>query len=471
MSREYDAVIIGSGQGGTPLAFSLAQKGEKTALIEREHLGGTCVNEGCTPTKTMVASARIAHLAGRAADYGVPASTAGRERGGRTGNPVIDFKTVRKRKRDIVDSFRSGSEQAVKEAENLTWFEGEARFNGEKQLEVIGKDGSAEELRAARVFIDTGTSPLIPPIPGLEGVPYLTSTTIMELEEVPEHLIVIGGGYIGLEFSQMFSRFGSKVTIINRGSQLASREDPDIAGKIQEIFEEEGITVMLESVTTSVKKTFDGSMACTVEQDGKEVECSGSHILVATGRKPNTGGLNLDATGVKTDSRGFIVVNNRLETNHPEIWAIGDVTGGPMFTHRSYDDFRIIHTNLYGEGEASTAGRLIPYTMFIDPQLGRVGISEKEAQETGRNIKVATMPMTHVARALEVDETRGMMKAIVDADTDKILGFACLSIEGGEVMGAVQIAMMGGLPYQALREGLFAHPTLVESLNNLFATI
>jgi pyruvate/2-oxoglutarate dehydrogenase complex dihydrolipoamide dehydrogenase (E3) component len=456
----FDAVVIGSGQGGTPLAMTLAGRGEKTALIESRNVAGTCVNYGCTPTKTMVASARSAYAVSRAREYGV----------GATPGPV-DMTVVRDRKRKIVSEFRGGSEKAVTNTENLELIRGEASFTGPKALRVTLNDPGAERLVTAdRIFINTGTRANVPPIPGLTEAPYLTNESIMELDAVPEHLIIIGGGYIGLEFGQMFRRFGSQVTILQRGPRLLPREDEDIAAEVAGILKDDGITVLTGAQTSAVTVQQGNSMAVSVTVDGEERSISGTHLLVAAGRKPNTDMLNLEAAGIDTDKRGSIVVNDRLETSAADVWALGDVKGGPAFTHISYDDFRIVDRNISGDGAGSIAERIVPYTVFIDPQLGRVGMSETEARDAGYRVRIAAIPMTWVARALETDESRGLMKAVVDADTDKILGFAMLGMQGGEIAGAVQIVMTAGLPYTVLRDGAFAHPTLMESLNNLFVS-
>jgi pyruvate/2-oxoglutarate dehydrogenase complex dihydrolipoamide dehydrogenase (E3) component len=454
---EYDAIVIGAGQAGGPLSTALAQAGWKTAIIERVHVGGTCINEGCTPTKTMVASARVAYLARRAADYGV-----------RTGPVSVDMQVVRKRKRDIVDSFRNGSQGRIERAEGVDLLMGEARFTGPKTVEVRLNNGEIRTLTADTVFINAGARPSIPPLDGIESVPTLDSTSIMELDIVPEHLLVLGGSYIALEFGQMFHRFGSRVTIIQRSAHLLSREDTDVADEVANILREDGIEILLETSTSHVVKNSNGNIELTVRIPGGEHTLMGSHLLVATGRVPNTDWLNLEAAGVQTDKRGFIQVNERLETNVAGIYGLGDIKGGPAFTHISYDDFRIIRSNLLEHGNASIHDRLVPYTVFIDPQLGRIGLSESEARASGRAIRVARMPMNYVARALEVDEPRGFMKAVVDAESGQILGGAVLGIEGGEIMAMLEIAMMGKLPYTVLREAVFAHPTLAESLNNLF---
>lgn len=459
IAQSYDAIVVGSGQGGGPLAGAFARAGRKTALIERDHVGGTCVNEGCTPTKTMVASARVAHLARRAGDYGV-----------QTGPVTVDMEMIRQRKREIVETFRSGVEQRIAETERLDLLRGEARFAGPGTLVVEGPGGTTE-ISADLIVIDTGTRPASPPLPGLDRVPALDSTTIMELEAVPDHLLVLGGGYIGLEFAQMFRRFGSDVTVVQRGEHLLSREDDDIADAVAEILREDGVTVLLGSEAQSVQPGADGGVRLAVQTRAGERQLEGSHLLVAIGRAPNSDRLDLERAGVETDERGFIGVNDRLATNIEGIYAIGDVNGGPAFTHMSYDDFRILRENLIAGGNATTTGRLVPYTVFIDPQLGRVGMTEAEAREKGHKVRVARLPMSSVARALEVNETRGFLKAIVDAQSDQILGFAALALEGGEIMAMTQLAMMGRIPCTTIRDGVFAHPTLAEAFNNLFSNI
>jgi pyruvate/2-oxoglutarate dehydrogenase complex dihydrolipoamide dehydrogenase (E3) component len=454
---DYQAIVIGSGQGGNPLCIALAAAGLRTALIERHHVGGTCINEGCTPTKTMVASARVAYLARRGADYGVHAE-----------NIRVAMERIRQRKRDIVNSFRNGSQGRLEKIPNLDLIFGEARFTGNKSLAVRLNDGGERELTGEKIFINAGARPSIPTIDGLKEVPFLNSTSIMELDSVPEHLVVLGGGYVGLEFAQMFRRFGSRVTIIQSRAQLLSEEDPDVAAEVAGILKQDGIEVLLNTRTERVLK--EGPQIQVSARTGDETRAvQGSHLLVATGRTPNTDSLNLPAVGIATDSRGFIRVNAKLETNVAGVFALGDIKGGPAFTHISYDDFRILRTNLIDHGNASIKGRMVPYTLFIDPQLGRVGATEMEARAKKARIRVAKMPMNYVARALEVDETRGFLKVIVDDRTEKILGAAVLGVEGGEVMSMLQLAMMGKLKYSKLRDGVFAHPTLAESLNNLFA--
>lgn len=454
----FDAIVIGTGQGGGPLSTALGGAGMKTAIIERSYVGGSCINYGCTPTKTMVASARVAHLVRRGLDYGV-----------RTGPVSVDLEIVRKRKRDIVESFRSGSERRVATADGVELIRGRASFTGPHELEIKLSEGGTRTLTASKIFINTGARPSVPPIPGLDEVPSFDNATIMELDAVPKHLLVLGGGYIGLEFGQMFRRFGSEITVLNRGRQLLAREDADVAAEVAKILAEDGINLLLQTETTRAEK-FNGGIRLSIRNQDGESTVEGTHLLVATGRAPDTQSLDLAAAGIEVDHAGFIKVDDRLETNVEGVYAMGDVKPGPAFTHISYDDFRVIRANLIENGKASIRDRIVPYVVFIDPQLGRVGMSEREARATGRKIKVAKMPMNYVARALEVDERRGFMKAIVDTESEQILGAAILGIEGGELMSLVQVAMMGKLPYPALREGVFAHPTLAESVNNLFGS-
>jgi pyruvate/2-oxoglutarate dehydrogenase complex dihydrolipoamide dehydrogenase (E3) component len=454
-AENYDAIVIGAGQAGVPLSTALAQAGRRTVLIEQEHVGGTCINEGCTPTKTMVASARVAYLARRAADYGVE-----------IGPVRIDLARVRERKRSIVESFRTGSQRRIEGTEGVDLVFGAARFVAPRTLAVNGRT-----LRADLVFINTGGRPASPDIPGLAGVGPLDSTSIMELDRVPEHLIVLGGGYIGLEFAQMFCRFGSAVTVIQRGPQLLPLEDEDIAGAVLEILREDGLDVLLDAEACRAGRDDDGRILVQARVADGQRTIVGSHVLVAAGRSPNTERLDLAAAGIDIDGKGFVRANERLETSAPGVYALGDVKGGPAFTHVSYDDYRIVRDNLLGGGHRTTADRPVPYTVFMDPQLGRIGLSEREAKRQGRPYRVASMPMSRVARALELDEPRGTMKVLVDPETRLLLGAAVLGIEGGEIMSALQLAMMGKLPYDRIRDAVFAHPTLAESLNNLFSTL
>ena len=454
--QEYDAIVIGSGQGGNPLSIELAKSGLRTALIERKHVGGTCINEGCTPTKTMIASGRVAYLARRAADYGV-----------QVGTVSIDLEKVRQRKRDIVERFRGSNEKAIAQTKNLDLIFGDASFRDAETVSVRLKDGGEQTLAGKRVFINAGTRASRPAIEGIDRIPTLDNESIMELGTVPDHLLILGGGYIGLEFGQLFRRFGSRVTIVQFAGQLLTREDPDVAEEVTKILREDGLEVVLNAKTKYADQA-GGAVRIEIESKDGSTILVGSHLLVATGRVPNSDTLNLAAAGIETNAHGFIQVNERLETSAEGIYALGDVKGGPAFTHISYDDFRILRANLLENKSASTKDRLVPYTLFTDPQLGRIGLTETEARQQGRNIRVAKLPMTSVARALEVDEARGFMKAVVETETNQILGAAVLGIEGGEVMSVLETAMMVRLPYTALRDATYAHPTLAESLNNLF---
>ena len=459
MLDHYDAIIIGSGQAGKPLSITLAKAGWKTALIERSYIGGTCINYGCTPTKTMFNSARVAYLARRAADYGV-----------HHGEVTVNMREVRERKQHVVEEFRESGLKGIKMTDGLELITGDAKFIGPHEIEVQLNDGNVRQLSADKIFINTGGRPAQLALEGIDSVPSLDSTSIMEVDELPEHLLVLGGGYIGLEFGQMFRRFGSEVTIVQRVGQLLGREDADVADAVLKVMEEDGIRVLLNTEAVSVRPGGTRIELIVRAPDGEQT-LSGTHLLVAVGRKPNTEDLNLSAAGIETDVQGYVKVDNKLRTNVPGVYALGDVKGGPQFTHISYDDFRIIRTNLLAGGNATTNERLVPYTVFIDPQLGRIGITETAAKAKGLNIRVAKLEMTHVARAIEMGETRGFMKAIVDADTNQILGAAVLGVEGGELMSMFEIAMMGKLPYTVLKDAIFAHPTLAESLNNLFMAL
>jgi pyruvate/2-oxoglutarate dehydrogenase complex dihydrolipoamide dehydrogenase (E3) component len=455
----FDAIVLGTGQAGKPLALDLAAAGRRTAVVERGPVGGTCVNVGCTPTKTMVASARVAYLARRAADYGV-----------RCGPVAVDMAQVRARKQAIVDDFRAGGRRRLEEAENVELIFGEGRFTAPRVVEVGLQAGGARALTADAIFINTGCRPARPAVDGLDSVAALDSSTVMELGAVPDHLLVLGGGYIGLEFAQMFRRFGSAVTVVHRGRQLLAREDPDVAEEVHKVLREDGIDVLLQAEPTRVRPGARG-IALEVRGPAGDRTVSGSQLLVATGRVPNSDGLGLAAAGVRVDARGFIPVDDRLETNVAGVYALGDVNGGPAFTHVSYDDYRVVRNNLLRGGQSTARGRLIPYTVYTDPQLGRVGLTEQGARAQGRTIRVAKIPMSWVARALEMAEPRGFIKAVVDAETRQILGAAVLAVEGGEIMSMLEIAMMAGLPYTALEDGVFAHPALAEGLNTLFTSM
>lgn len=457
--EKFDAIIIGAGQAAKPLAIALGKAGWKTAVIERNQVGGSCINFGCTPTKAMAASARVAYLARRAADFGV-----------HTGTVRVEMAEVLRRKDAIVSRFRNGVSNTLEGAANVELIFGHAAFEYPDVIGVRLKAGGSRRLAAARVFINTGTRAAIPQIPGFDQVPLLDASSIQRLDTLPGHLLVIGGGYVGLEFAQMFRRFGSRVSIIQRGPQLLEREDPDVAEAVRGILEEDGIEVYLEADVLKAEQE-QGGCVLELQRPAGPLLLRGSHVLVAAGRTPNSDDLNLAAAGVEADDHGYIRVNERLETNVPGIHAMGDVKGGPAFTHISYDDYRVLKANLLDNGNATVSGRAVPYVVYIDPQLGRIGLGEREANENGRRVLVARLPMSHVARALEAGETRGFIKAVVDADSGLIMGCAVLGLEGGELMAMIQLAMMGGIPYSRLRDAIFAHPALAESLNNLFAAL
>jgi dihydrolipoamide dehydrogenase len=454
--KHYDAIVIGSGQGGTPLAKKLANKGLQTAIIERRYIGGTCINDGCTPTKTMVASARMMHLAKKSGEIGVDIKDA-----------KLNFKKVIKRKNKIVEDFRKSGEDGLRKTKNLDLIFGDASFLNDKELKIILRDGSEETLSAEKIFINTGSRPTVPKIEGLDSISYLDSTSIMELKKLPEHLVIIGAGYISLEFGQMFRRFGSKVTMLEHSERFLSREDEDVAAEIKKFLEDEGVEIytncMLKKVSSKHKK-----ISVTVNINNEEKQIKGSHLLIATGRTPNTNTLKLFNADIKMEERGHIIVNEKLETNVEGIYALGDVKGGPEFTHISYNDYIIIYKNLFENGNETISKRLIPYCMFTDPQFGRIGVSEDEAKKKNLNYKVAKLQMNYIARAIETNETTGLMKAIVDADSKQILGAAVIGEQGGEMMSMLEIAMMGNLTYDVLRNAVFAHPLYSEALNNLF---
>lgn len=457
--KKYDAIVIGSGQGGTPLAKKLAESGLKTALIEKRWVGGTCVNDGCSPTKAMIASAKSAWSAGHGKTLGVTAK-----------NVNIDFAAIIRRKNTIVNSMRKNVGKGISETENLDLIVGSATFSGMKELTVKVNKGGSEQYSADQIFINTGLAPDIPDMEGITDIDYLTSTTIMDLKELPKHLLIIGSGYIGLEFGQMFRRFGSEITILEPSERILIHEDEDIAEEITKILSEENIKIMIKSQAVAVVKK-GSELTVRIEKSGRKSTIHCSHILVAAGRKPQTGELNLAASGIQTDEKGYIKVNDKLETSQPGIYALGDVKGGPAFTHISYDDYRIISKNVLEKGKASIADRLVPYCMFIDPQLGRIGITEQEAKKQSLDVHVAILKNYAVARAVETGDERGMMKAVVDAKTGRILGAAVLAEQGGEIVTILQMAMMGNVTYDKILNGVFAHPTYAESLNNLFMTL
>jgi pyruvate/2-oxoglutarate dehydrogenase complex dihydrolipoamide dehydrogenase (E3) component len=456
MAEQVDAIIIGSGQAGNPLAAAFAGKGKRVVVIESKHVGGTCVNEGCTPTKTMVASAKIAHQARRGPEFGV-----------HTGSVTVKMAEVRKRKREVVDVWRSGSEKKLEEQKNIELVRGLGRFSGPKTVSVELTDGGIRSFTAEHIFINTGLRSATPDVEGLDTVPFLTNESVMELDYVPEHLLILGGSYIAVEFAQMFRRFGSAVTVISNGPQLMPREEADIAAGMGTIFAEDGIDVILNAKATKAAKSADG-VTLTVQTKDGERTLQGSALLLAAGRTPNSEALNLAAVGLKADAHGFIPVNERLETAVPGIYALGDVKGGPAFTHISYDDYRIVAANLLEGGDRVTTGRQVPYTVFTDPELGRIGMTAKEARKAGHSVRVAKMPAEKIARAYETGETRGLIKAVVDKDTGQVLGAAVLAAQGGELAAMLQIAMLGNVPYTALRDGIWSHPTWSEGLNTLF---
>jgi pyruvate/2-oxoglutarate dehydrogenase complex dihydrolipoamide dehydrogenase (E3) component len=455
--EDYDVIIIGTSQGGRLLPAELAKAGRKVALVERGQRGGVCVNKGCTPTKTMVASARLAYQARRGAEYGV-----------RTGPVSVDLAAVRERKRAVVAGARQNYASGVTQ-EGLDLIEGEAHFTGPKTVEIALTQGGTRQISAPVVIIDTGTRPRPLTITGASDVPVLDSTSIMELDEVPEHLIVLGGGYIGLEFGQMFRRFGSEVTIVQRAARLMTTEDEDVSDEVADIVRDDGITVLTSSTPVRIQPAAGGRLRLTIRTEDGERQLEGSHLLSALGRLPNTEALNTEAAGIRRDEHGFIEVDEYLETSVPGVYAMGDVKGGLAFTHLSYDDYRILRANLIRHEKASTRDRIVPYTMFIDPQLGRVGMTEREASDQGRAVRVAKLPMSAVIRAIETGETRGFMKALIDPDSGQILGCAVLGSEGGEIMTMIQVAMLGKLPYTAMADAIFTHPLLAEGLNTLFA--
>ena len=454
--KKYDAIVIGSGQAGTPLSKKLAESGLRTALIEQRWVGGTCVNDGCSPTKAMIASARVAYLARK-----------GKEMGITTGKIKVDIATILARKNEIVQRMRGNSEEAIKKTKGLDLIYGVASFSNPKEIMVKLNDGGETLLSAEKIFINTGAKPSIPEIQGIDDIDYLTSTTILDLKDIPDHLLIVGSGYVGLEFGQMYRRFGSKVTLLSRSERLMSREDKDISEELEAILTEEGIRILTNCKLKSFEKSGQKIKASFLK-NGKKTTLTCSHVLIAAGRTPQTDNLNLKVTGVESDEEGYVQVNAFLETTTKGIFALGDVNGGPPFTHIAFDDYRIAIHNLTKGTKLSTKNRVLPYCMFTDPQLGRVGLTEHEAREKGFDVLVASMPNSAVARAIETGDTRGMMKAVVDAKTDKILGASILGTEGGEVISVLQMAMIGGIKWQEIHDSVFAHPTFSESLNNLF---
>ena len=451
---KYDAIIIGSGQGGNPLAYRLADLGWSVALIEKKNLGGTCINVGCTPTKTMVHRAQVAHYARDAARWGISAT-----------NVSVDLAKIVAQKDEVVLSFRGGQQKQVDKRANLRLHRGQARFVRPHQLKV-----GDELLESEKIFINAGGRPNIPAIPGLDSVSYLTNESLMQLTTVPEHLLVLGGGYIGLEFGQMFRRFGSRVTVLHTGKQIVPREDPEIAAELQKALEAEGIQFLLNTRTTRVENK-NSAVTLSFERPADSSSVTGSHLLIGTGRGPNTDDLGLDVAGIETDKNGFIKVNGRLETNVSGVWALGDCKGGPAFTHISYNDFQIVYGNLVEGKKLSTENRPVPYCVFTDPQLGGVGMTEKEARAKSFKLKIGRCPMTYVARAIERGETAGLMKLVVDASNDRILGASILASEGGELVQILGALMLANQPYTLLKGAVYIHPTLAEGFFSLMEDV
>ncbi|TKC92486.1 FAD-containing oxidoreductase [Trinickia terrae] len=451
MTQRFEAIIIGTGQSGPPLAARLSGAGMKVAIVERSQFGGTCVNTGCIPTKTLIASAYAARLAQRADEYGVV-----------IGGPVtVDMKKVKARKDQISGRSSRNVEKWVRGLANCTVYQGHARFESAHAVRV-----GDELLEAERIFIDVGGRALVPPMPGLDQVPYLTSSSMLDVDFLPEHLIVVGGSYVGLEFGQMYRRFGSRVTIVEKGPRLIGREDEDVSQAVKEILESEGIDVQLDANCLSARRDGDNVVVGLDCATGAR-EAAGSHLLLAVGRVPNTGDLGLDRAGVETDARGYIKVDEQLRTNVPGIWAMGDCNGRGGFTHTSYHDHEIVAANLLDDDPRQVSDRITAYAMFIDPPLGRVGMTQAEAMQSGRKLLVGTRPMTRVGRAVEKGESQGFMKAIVDADTGAILGASILGVTGDEVVHALLDVMYAKAPYTTISRAVHIHPTVSELVPTL----
>ena len=457
MSSPYDAIVIGSGQSGPSLAVRLAKAGLKTVLVEREHLGGTCVNDGCTPTKTLVASARTVHVARRAADYGVV-----------IGGPVsVDMKAVKARKDRIVAQSVEGLAKWLGGTKNLSLIWGHARFTGPNAVEVNG-----ETLQAPKIFINVGGRAVLPTWQGIAEVPVLTNTSMMAIDTLPEHLIIAGGSYIGLEFAQMYRRFGSQVTVVEYGDRLIAREDREVSREVQQILEREGVSFHFSVQSAKVSTGAGGrGVRIGIDAGGTAHELEGSHLLAAVGRRPNTDDLGLDKAGIATDARGFITVDDELRTSVPGVWALGDANGHGAFTHTSYNDYQIVAANLLDGGKRRVSDRLSAYALFIDPPLGRVGMSEAEVRARGKPALVGVMPMTRVGRAKERGETQGFMKVMVDAETERILGAALLCIEGDEIVHSLLDVMTGELSYKVIQRAVHIHPTVSELIPTLLESL
>ena len=452
--KAFDAIVIGSGQGGVPLATNFASLGWRVALIEEGQLGGSCINYGCTPTKTMIASARIAEAVRRGPQFGVHA-----------GEARIDMAEIVARKNEVSGSFRSGVEHRVNGNPNIALYRGRGRFTGPHTVAVNG-----ETLTSDKIFINTGTRPRVLPIPGLDQVPYLTNRNIMDLDRVPSRLIALGGNYLGLEFGQLFRRLGSEVTVVELGDQIVPREDAEVSQSLREALEEEGMNFRLGARTTKIAKTQSG-VEVTIEKDGTGETLQGSHLLVAIGQTPNSDDLGLDKAGVETDQAGFIRHNGKLETNGPGVFVLGDVKGGPAFTHVAYDDYLVLTDNLVNGKNRTIDNRMVPYALYTDPELGRIGLSEREARAKGYRLKIGSVPMAHVARAIERGETKGLMKIVVNADNDRILGATILGPEGGELVQILMALMMADAPWTLFKDAMFIHPTLAEGFFSLMADV
>jgi len=456
--EHVDILVLGSGEGGKYLAWHMARSGHRTAVVERRWIGGSCPNINCLPSKNEIWSAKVAALVKHAAEFGTQA-----------GSAAIDMARVRQRKRDMVDGLIAMHLERYK-ASGAELIMGTGRFVAPKTLEVRLNEGGMRVLAGDRVFLDVGTHATIPDILDLAAAVPLTHIEALELDRVPPHLIVLGGGYVGLELAQAYRRFGSRVTLVERAAQLAGREDADVCDAIARMFRDEGIDVLVAAETLRVKGRSGEGVRIDVRMPDGERTIDGSHILVATGRTPNTAGIGLDVAGVELDARGYVAVNDRLETSAPDVWAIGECAGSPQFTHVSFDDFRVLRDNLAG-GHRTTRDRLVPFCVFTDPPLARVGLGEEDAQRRGVEVRVAKLPMSAVLRTRTIAESRGFMKALVGKHHDGIVGFTMLGPEAGEVMAAVQTAMLDDSPYTVLRDAILTHPTMAEGLNALFANI